>query len=754
MVSICYGMDSIPKSLRVEALAAVMPFIKLGETIEALAEAVIFAINCLKWDLQTGHSSIASDLENPILCFWNPLVRALRRRFDSRFDKNVYQNGDPEVNKTSLAIFSSFLLGIGTNVNLGPKYYSDPERMRPPIRMWLHAMADSSPGHCLVEVQECFWACFTTKGVKSSDFVEMLIEESGGNERKVAYLSVSELKGNTREKKLKATLNLQIRFNLILLLNTRKMHAAALDAGAIPAITKAVLRLRRLGEECCTASSIVLFLNLAETVLERGQTVRGITEAVESGMLKVLAESVAFASCNCLRKKDKDHMASLLKSFLAKHLVLDSVLDVIVSAMAEMRAETLAQLKRSPFAEGWGALRAATLERAVFKIMLENETREQGRVGTCDFCWRSSPDLNLKKCAGCKTTVYCSTECQRLDWKEYGHKNDCKASSTLDKRTQPPLKLNDRYFLGRLAESDIRRHISGLDIGTEADYDIPDHELYYAVNYSVEPMTLDVYNVNQLDDYDKFSPQKFEALSSGRVKVVEIKYPLGNTTGTMLHVIHDNAHRRVPVLKPASSEKEGSSTSVPEAWFRSKAVWAIPPTVRSSSEEEKEDEEEDEEVSDDEDESGTKTGNIVENDADVEDENGSGTDVSDDDDNASDEDETPDSVEDPEEDSNDSTSESDANTSVDSNSDSDDGEATSTKSSTTSVERSRDEVDAVLGYMLSACGLECDQRSYERLVGVKYSWRDLEKIVNMCQSSKSWPFESSAVNSPSIVEAP
>ncbi|KLO08505.1 hypothetical protein SCHPADRAFT_607061 [Schizopora paradoxa] len=404
MVAICYGMDKIPKKLRPEALAAIMPFIKVGETIEALAESIIFAINLLKWDLQSDSSDIATDLENTMLCFWDPLVKTLKRRFDWRFDEKLYRDVAPRVNETSLRIYSSFLLGIGWNENLGPKYYSDPERMRAPIRMWLLAMADSSPGHCLIEVQECFWACFTAKSVEASVFVEMLVEESGGNERKVAKLSVSELKGNTREKK-QETFNLQIRFNLILLLNTDKMHAAALDAGAISAITKAVLRLRRLGEECCTASSIVLFLNVAETILERGQTVRGITEAVEAGMLKVLGESTAFASCDCLQKKDIQQMSLLLKSFFVKHLVLDSVLDVIVSAMAEMSAETLAQLKKSPFAEGWGALRAATLERAVFKIMLENETREQGKFGTCDFCWRSTPSLNLKKCAGCKTTV-------------------------------------------------------------------------------------------------------------------------------------------------------------------------------------------------------------------------------------------------------------------------------------------------------------------------------------------------------------
>ncbi len=64
--------------------------------------------------------------------------------------------------------------------------------------------------------------------------------------------------------------------------------------------------------------------------------------------------------------------------------MLDSVPDVIVSAMADMSAETLMRLKRSPFAEGWGALRAAVLERAIFKIMVCNTARERDRIAVCD----------------------------------------------------------------------------------------------------------------------------------------------------------------------------------------------------------------------------------------------------------------------------------------------------------------------------------------------------------------------------------
>ncbi len=68
--------------LKVDALMAVMPFIKLGYRYEALAEAIIFAISRLKWDLHSEQSSIASALEKPILHFFDPLLRALRRRFE------------------------------------------------------------------------------------------------------------------------------------------------------------------------------------------------------------------------------------------------------------------------------------------------------------------------------------------------------------------------------------------------------------------------------------------------------------------------------------------------------------------------------------------------------------------------------------------------------------------------------------------------------------------------------------------------
>lgn len=261
-------------------------------------------------------------------------------------------------------------------------------------------------------------------------------------------------------------------------------------------------------------------------------------------------------------------------------------------------------------------------------------------------------------------------------------------------------------------------------------------------------MTLDVYNLADLNESTPattLNPQKREVLQerggAGRMKLVEVTYPLGDTKGRFLHVVDGEALRRVPVVKKkVVTEDVGTMVKVvPEAWFRSKAVWAIPPTVRSDSEEEEEgdddeeteEEEEEEEETDDEDDPDSDEEGIVEDDA-------NGASNEDDEDSPSDSESEDINAED-------SSSEPDA----DEGADSDDSQSSTSKSSTTSasstkvpIQSIKDEVDAVLGYMLSACGLACDQKSYERLVSVKYSWQDLEKMVDMCKSSETWPFES------------
>ena len=45
---------------------------------------------------------------------------------------------------------------------------------------------------------------------------------------------------------------------------------------------------------------------------------------------------------------------------------------------------------------------------------------------TCSWCLKTTKEVPLSLCAGCKTLKYCSKTCQKEDWKKGPHKDECK----------------------------------------------------------------------------------------------------------------------------------------------------------------------------------------------------------------------------------------------------------------------------------------------------------------------------------------
>ena len=52
---------------------------------------------------------------------------------------------------------------------------------------------------------------------------------------------------------------------------------------------------------------------------------------------------------------------------------------------------------------------------------------------TCDFCYRCYKGVRGKRCATCRTKVYCGAECRALDWKV--HKFVCRGGEAVGGRT-------------------------------------------------------------------------------------------------------------------------------------------------------------------------------------------------------------------------------------------------------------------------------------------------------------------------------
>ena len=50
------------------------------------------------------------------------------------------------------------------------------------------------------------------------------------------------------------------------------------------------------------------------------------------------------------------------------------------------------------------------------------KTRTKLALNICTICGKK----DARPCKGCGTTAYCSTDCQRIDWRDRGHRKVCK----------------------------------------------------------------------------------------------------------------------------------------------------------------------------------------------------------------------------------------------------------------------------------------------------------------------------------------
>ncbi|THU89723.1 hypothetical protein K435DRAFT_282769 [Dendrothele bispora CBS 962.96] len=117
----------------------------------------------------------------------------------------------------------------------------------------------------------------------------------------------------------------------------------------------------------------------------------------------------------------------------------------------------------------WNKLitRTANIKRLRLKYK-ENVHQFCSRIG----CPEKNPGIR-KICSRCQDDVYCSAECQRLDWKEGDHRRTCNKTVEMTRTTGLPIELTDTdfHFFRWIIHNEVCDRLHEIPVQTGMFYD-------------------------------------------------------------------------------------------------------------------------------------------------------------------------------------------------------------------------------------------------------------------------------------------
>ncbi|KAG6860637.1 hypothetical protein C0995_009117 [Termitomyces sp. Mi166 len=211
-----------------------------------------------------------------------------------------------------------------------------------------------------------------------------------------------------------------------------------------------VLR-RVLAEQLCT---------LLTSCFERMQGINWLRRSIETGLL------LGIMKCGP-RNPAGGRVPSLceLVNILSKYLVYASIIRAVLRSLNKQEVVRAHRrvLKSGSFWVAFTGMRTLAHSRASFF--------GPRMIKTCKSSQCELKDLNgaFKRCSGCEEAVYCSTECQRRDWTDGGHRSYCKERSRGMEDSENDLSKEEQEFSIFLLAEDLLDN--GLITSSPTDFD-------------------------------------------------------------------------------------------------------------------------------------------------------------------------------------------------------------------------------------------------------------------------------------------
>ncbi|KAF8171161.1 hypothetical protein K438DRAFT_1982156 [Mycena galopus ATCC 62051] len=317
-------------------------------------------------------------------------------------------------------------------------------------------------------------------------------------------------------------------------------------------------------------SSFVVTLELLEYLLNTTLGYQWLPAAIEAGLLRMMA-GVATEFPSMFNDRLRFLLTKILPDgLLYYHVVvaMEKVLDEVTEIWSSE------ELEEMEIIDDWDSFR----DLAENRVQLLDSAQSNRACDNLE-CGQIQDSSRCRRCSGCKTHYYCSSNCQITDWKHGGHRDHCGSPAllTLGETSLCPLGFRERNFLRAVVQAD---YADGIHSICEAQVMVmanhPADRFFTFFDYTDNQVQISVHSVvnsHIANDLKRVGSEWSEILSRasrsvGRVQLHVIRVPEGSETRLLViplrtnsSQIHD-ALRELARVIPTDSKEEDISDEV------------------------------------------------------------------------------------------------------------------------------------------------------------------------------------------------
>ncbi|KAI0048594.1 hypothetical protein FA95DRAFT_1022703 [Auriscalpium vulgare] len=258
------------------------------------------------------------------------------------------------------------------------------------------------------------------------------------------------------------------------------LRAALLDRGAMLLVTKELLQFARRNDTAADPKMLLTCLGYMDGVAETGIGIPWVRQMLQGGLLD---DRMVLSHGTQLCAAGKKIAKTFLEDLIPCYSVYGAITTLVRESLVRCPQDFLNTVS-SPLYGSWEVFQKILMPRVTlyFAIGLHKGT------GSCKSCRKSMPTDQIKQCSRCRTTQYCSKECQIAHWTE--HKNVCKSKAVIGAN----LKIGDQSFFPALLTREARLaalHLRGVAASQHPE--VPLAELGVRVNFNKLPMSVGVF---------------------------------------------------------------------------------------------------------------------------------------------------------------------------------------------------------------------------------------------------------------------